>query len=241
MRSLRQLVKMRLSGSAKAKAWRLIGFGRMVAGPVTRLGLGLGMRPYSEEWGFDRGLPIHRWYIERFLEERRSDIRGHCLEFQEDSYSTRFGEGRVSRVDVLHVDPSNPRATIVADITRPNAIPSDTFDCIICTHVLHLIYECEKAATELHRILRPGGILLVTVPHVSMGGPEEIWRFTPRALDQLLRRTFGEENVRVAAFGNSLAAAAEIRGLCAWDLTDSQKRYRDQRFDVEVCGRALKA
>ena len=45
-------------------------------------------------WGFDRGVPIHRHYVEQFLREFASDIRGHSLEFQDDSYTSRFGAGQ---------------------------------------------------------------------------------------------------------------------------------------------------
>lgn len=83
----------------------------------------VGVRPLSEHWGWDRGLPVHRYYLEEFLKTFTADIRGRCLEFDIDLYASRFGGAGVSRVDVLHLDESNPRATIVADLTKPNDIP----------------------------------------------------------------------------------------------------------------------
>ena len=59
--------------------------------PYAHLRLGFGLRPMSYLWGLDRGVPIHRHYLEQFLREFSSDIRGHSLEFQEDSYTSRFG------------------------------------------------------------------------------------------------------------------------------------------------------
>ena len=143
--------------------------------------MGRDIEPLSYLWGFDRGLPLNRYYIERFLEEFRGDIRGHCLEFQDSPYTRRYGGDAVTKLDILHIDDSQPQATIVADLTKPNDIPTGTFDCIICTQVLHVIFEVDKAVSELHRILKPGGVLLATVPHISMCDPgwHEIWRFTP--------------------------------------------------------------
>jgi SAM-dependent methyltransferase len=208
-----------------------------------RVRLGVNAQPLSYLWGFDRGVPIHRYYLDQFINEFRSDIRGHCLEFQDDAYTSSYGNGAVSKLDILHIDDKNPLATIVADITKANQIPSDTFDCIICTHVLHVIFELETAVSELHRILKPGGVLLTTVPHISMCDPgwHEIWRFTPEGLALVLGKAFGNKNVTVRAFGNSLTAAGELRGLVAHEFSKATLDYHDPRFAVEVCARAFKA
>src|SRR5262249_8446831 len=171
-----------------------------------RMRLAFGVEPLSYQWGFDRGVPVHRFYTEQFLSECASDIRGHCLEFQEDRYTSRFGVGRHSKLDILHRDRSNRKATLIADLTANNEIPSDTFDCIICTFVLHVIFDVSTAVNELYRILKPGGVLLLAVPKVSMDGPEysELWRFTSAGLNALLSRSFDQQNIRIKAYGNSL-------------------------------------
>jgi SAM-dependent methyltransferase len=142
---------------------------------------------------------------------------------------------------VLDLDGANRRATIIADLTQPNDIPSASFDCIVCTHVLHVIFELDRAVSELHRILRPGGALLVAVPSVSMCGEGELWRFFPNALRGLLAGVFGPDNVIVRGYGNSLAAAAELRGLVAHELSRAELESDDPRIPVEVCARATKA
>src|SRR5829696_76019 len=70
------------------------------------------LTPVSDRWGFDRGLPIDRYYIEAFLGARAHDIRGAVLEVGDRAYTSRFGADRVNRSEVLHVDSSNPNATI---------------------------------------------------------------------------------------------------------------------------------
>jgi glycosyltransferase involved in cell wall biosynthesis len=208
-----------------------------------RLRLASGVRPLSERWATDRGLPIHRYYLAQFLREFRSDVRGHCLEFQDDTYTMATGGDAVAKLDILHIDHSNPRATIVADLTRPNDIPGEVFDCIVCTHVLHVVADLDKAISELHRILKPGGALLVAVPQLSMCDPEshELWRFTPEGLCLLLAKVFGRENVLLRAYGNSLTSACEIRGLASDELSPSVLDDHDPRFAIEVCARAVKS
>ena len=45
----------------------------------------------SRDFGFDRGTPIDRYYIESFLSTHASDIRGHVLEVADNTYTRRFG------------------------------------------------------------------------------------------------------------------------------------------------------
>jgi SAM-dependent methyltransferase len=49
------------------------------------------------------------------------------------------------------------------DITRI-ALPDECFDAIICSHVLEHVDEDRAAMAELHRVLAPGGWLIVMVP-----------------------------------------------------------------------------
>ena len=198
--------------------------------------------PMSYLWARDRGKPIHRHYLETFLAEFRRDIRGHCLEFQDPEYALEFGGDQVTKLDILHIDDSNKEATIVADLTKKNSLPDNQFDCILCTHVLHMIFDLQPAISDIHRILKPGGVLLVAVPHISMCGPEyhELWRFTPEGLERLLAQSFGGENVMVKAYGNSLTAAGEIRGMIIREFTEQELAYHDPRFAVEICARAIK-
>jgi len=209
-----------------------------------RVRQGIGIQPLSEYWGIDRGLPVQWYYMEQFLHEFSGDIRGHCLEFQEDSYTTRFGGSAVDKLDILHLDDSAPSATIIADLTKPNEIPINYFDCIICTHVLHLIYEFKLAISELHRILKPGAVMLVSVPHISsMCKPEwnEFWRFTPVGLHLTLAEVFGADNVIVKAYGNSLTAAGALRGIVTHEYCNYELNYHDPRFAIELCAHVTKA
>jgi SAM-dependent methyltransferase len=215
---------------------------RGLAAPFARAGLGLRVKPFSEAWGSDRGQEIARYYVENiFLKEFQSDIRGHVLEFFSDDYTSRFG-ANVSHVDVLNLEEGLPQTTIRADLTKPNDILDNQFDCIICTHVLHIIYEFDRAIAELHRVLKPGGVLLVAVPHVSMCDPgwHELWRFTNEGLNTALARQFDQANISMRAYGNSLTAAGQIRGLAAHEFSKAQLEKHDLRFAVDICARAKK-
>jgi SAM-dependent methyltransferase len=202
-----------------------------------------GVRPASRTFGYDRGQPIHRYYVDRFFQDHAHHIRGHCLEFDRAGYSQTFGKGRTTKIDVMDLDDDNPRATIVADLTKPNAVQSDTFDCIVCVHVLHLVYEADLFTKELHRLLAPGGALLLAVPGTQMIDPDwtEYRRWTGLGIQTLLGQFFDPTDIVVETYGNSLAAAAEMRGLACDEITPRELHAKDDLFQVEVCGLAVKS
>lgn len=216
---------------------------RRLISPYARARLAANVEPLSYVWGSDRGTEIARYYLEQlFLAEFANDVRGHTLEFFSDDYTTRLGRDRVVKKDFLNLEEGNPNTTILADLTKPNSIPSDQFDCIICTHVLHVIYEFDKAIADLYRILKPGGVLLLAVPHVSMCDPawHELWRFTREGLQSVLGKQFKSANIAMRAYGNSLTAAGQLRGLVAHEFTKKELHRHDERFAVEICARATK-
>src|SRR5215211_3311095 len=107
------------------------------------------LEPISREFGLDRGRPIDRYYIEGFIARHAEDIRGRVLEIKDPSFTRKYGGGRVGVSDVLDVEESNRRATIVADLTRADEVPTDAFDCIICTQTIHFIYGISAAVRTL--------------------------------------------------------------------------------------------
>jgi len=204
------------------------------------------LTPVSRVFGFDRGLCIDRYYIENFLAHHADDIQGRVLEIGDDAYTRKFGGERVTRSDVLHVAEGNPKATIVADLTCADQIPSDTFDCIILTQTLQLIYDMRAAIRHLHRILKPGGVLLATFPGISqisrydMDRWGDYWRFTDASTRRLFAEVFGPDNVTIQTYGNVLVACAFLHGLAANELSASELDFADPEYQVVITVRATK-
>jgi SAM-dependent methyltransferase len=202
--------------------------------------------PIDAHFGGGRGQPVDRHYIERFLGRSSADIRGRVLEVGDDVYTRRYGGLRVSRSDVLHVDGGNPKATVIADLAEAFDIPDDSFDCFICTQTLTYIYPVQSAVATIHRILKPGGVLLATVPGISQSDPYardrwgEYWRFTTQSLRRLLSDSFPRASVEVEAYGNVLASTAFLQGLAVEDLHHDELEHHDQRYEMLIAGRAVK-
>jgi len=200
--------------------------------------------PLSDHWGMERGTPIDRHYIARFLDAHRDDIRGHALEVKDSGYVDMFGAA-VTRVDVLDIDRTNSAATIVADLCSADAVPSDEFDCIVLTQTLQFIFDVTAAIRHLHRMLRPGGVLLTTVPSIIRSdrvlGNQDYWRFTTTTCRRLFGETFGDQYVDVGSFGNVLAAVAFLMGMAREELSRGELDTHDDRFPVLITVRVVKA
>ena len=201
-------------------------------------------QPLCPYFGYSRGTPIDRFYIERFLAANAGDIKGRVLEVGDDSYSKRFGGERISRQDVLDVRHDHDHATIVGDLSQPGILPEQAFDCIILTQTLHLIFDLEGAVSQLHHALRPQGILLLTVPGVSSVDRSEwasswLWSFTEPSLSRVLSGPFEPEHVTCSVFGNLFAASAFLHGAALEDVRTASLMPPDPYYPVLVAARAV--
>jgi hypothetical protein len=204
------------------------------------------LSPVGRKLGRDRGLPIDRYYIERFLSAHAHRIAGQVLEIGDDRYTRKFGGSRVTRSDILHVSADNPQATIVADLTRADQLPSDRFDCIILTQTLSFIYDVRAVLATLHRILKPGGVVLATMGGITQTSRsatdrwEYYWGFTTGSARALFEERFPPSGVLVESFGNVLAATAFLQGLAAEELRPEELDHRDPDYEFLVAVTALK-
>ncbi len=204
--------------------------------------------PISSIFGLDRGQPVDRYYIEKFLQSNASDIRGRCLEMGDAHYIRKFGEGKPDQIDVMHVTEGNPEATIVGDLTSADHIPSGIFDCIIFVQSLQMIYDFNAALRTLHRILKPGGVLLLTSHGISKIGRRlgrddwgEYWHFTSQSLEKLIHVNFPGAQAKVAPYGNVLSAVSYLHGLATEELSPEELDVLDPDFEVILTARVVKA
>jgi len=200
--------------------------------------------PLSRNWGYDRGGPLDRVYIERFVRDHAADIRGAVLEVQEADYTRRFGGPAVDRSDVVDLAESNLGATVITDLRAAANISDATYDCVILTQTLHVIAPMTDVVSECYRILKPGGVLLVTLPCLSRvcleyGRDGDFWRVTPAGARQLFEPVFGD-GVTVSIFGNPLAGAAFLYGLGPSEVEERDLSVTDIYNPTLVGIRAVK-
>lgn len=200
--------------------------------------------PVSVHWGRDRGTPLDRIFIERFLGRWQSDVQGRVLEVGDDRYTRQFGRDIVAS-DVLDADGTNPRATVVADLGLPETVPRSAYDCFILTQTLQYVFDLPAALQSVARLLAPGGVVLATVPALgkmdaAVGVKRDFWRFTRTSLQRLFEAEFADELV-VSTHGNVLLAAAFLYGFAAEELRERELDINDPLFPLVVTARARKA
>jgi len=247
IRRWRGMANFRVRGALAGPAVRKLGGAarRVRAKVPVRMGSLRRVTPLSRQFGFDRGLPVDRYYIEQFLEQQSQVISGRVLEVGDSSYTRRFGNGRVQQADVLNVAAGHPETTFVADLSDADHLPSDAFDCIVLTQTLHLVYDLNAAVRTLRRILRPGGTLLATFPGISPLSSDEWaatwqWSLTPVSARRLFGEVFGEANTEVVSYGNVLTSAAFLYGLAAHELRSRELAVSDPQFPMLITVRAVR-
>lgn len=177
--------------------------------------------PVSEKFGCDRGTPIDRYYIEKFISEHSNLILGNVLEVAESKYSRMFGckESKLDRL--LFVDGKGDG--LHADLTAHSTLPDSKYDCFICTQTLNFIYDIEAAVSGCYRLLKPSGKVLATVASICQISRYDadrwgdFWRVTSQSAFRLFTEA-GFRNVTVGSHGNMLAVIAQLQGIAVEDL-----------------------
>ena len=203
--------------------------------------------PISPIFGIDRGFPVDRYYIEKFIEDNADYIKGRCLELGDAFYINKFGGDRVQQIDVLHYVEGNPEATIIADLTCADHIPSNIFDCIIFTQTLQMIYDMKSALYHLYRILKPGGVLLLTSHgnskigrRLGRDGWGEYWHLTTQSAERLFNETFPGCQISVGSYGNVLSAMCALHGVVSEEIDKKELDFIDPDFEVIVTAKVVK-
>jgi hypothetical protein len=237
----------RYLGEPLKRAWRWAARrGRRIASPVDWGGL-RSVQPVSRAFGLDRGTPVDRYYIERFLALNAADIRGRVLEIGDATYTRRFGAARVSHSDVMHAVEGNPQATVVGDLATGAGLHEGTYDCLVLTQVFPFIFDVHAAAQHAHATLRQGGVLLATVPGLSQISRfdrdrwGDFWRFTSQGTQRLFEEAFGGSTVVTQVYGNVLAATAQLHGVASEELRKDELDFFDPDYEVIITVRAVKA
>jgi SAM-dependent methyltransferase len=145
---------------------------------------------------------------------------------------TDLFDGR--RKKVLHVAPEAPLSEVLentdsidylsADLGREDVMaamditdiryPDDTFDIILCSHVLEHVPEDRKAMGEFYRVLKPGGWAILQVPILAETTLEDLSITDPKEREKL----FGQHD-HVRSYG-----------------IDYGDRLSEARFSVTVDG-----
>lgn len=118
-----------------------------------------------------------------------------------------------------------------------------SYDLVLCTQVLEHCTNPQRIVDECHRVLKPGGTLIVTVPSVfpQHGYPADNWRFMPDGLRHLLRAFSRVQVLGELDFPESLASVNCYYGHVLTGRMGRAGRMIDPlwNFLTNLCGRAF--
>jgi len=82
------------------------------------------------------------------------------------------------------------RPDVVGDVRDMRMFVAGEFDSVLCNQMLEHVDDVARALSEIHRVLKPGGCLCITVPFIGRLHcvPHDYWRFSPYGLRCVLER-----------------------------------------------------
>lgn len=198
--------------------------------------------PASRSFGIERGLPLDRYYINRFISERAHKIKGKVLECggiftyagpygHPDSVDIIYPFREVAEADMTHI------ANLETGVGLSSLSPE--YDCIILTQVLGVIFDVQSTVQNVRDILSPEGVLIGSVPCLTAISDHdeerwgEYWRFTPMSVRRLLERHF--RRVDIQAFGNVKVACSYLHGCIVEDVFKEELALNDPMFPITIC------
>jgi glycosyltransferase involved in cell wall biosynthesis len=202
--------------------------------------------------GRQRGTAIVRYYWAHFLQKHQRDIQGHALEIGSIDTLRHYGDQAVTQADAMDLAAYSPDIRVVADLSRADDVPADTYDCFVNQFTMHLIYDVEAALYHSIRILKSGGVLLINFPCVDYYFPNGLdmrtgaplflhWWFTPIQVENLLRRVgLSEKDFKLDIYGNLFARVAYQMNMPAEELSRQELEYVDPGHPLLICVRAVK-
>ena len=203
------------------------------------------LNPISRKFGLDRGTPIDRYYIEEFLKKNQLLIKGRCCEISENFYLKKFAT-KNSFHEVFDYNTSNKNATIVGDLTKIDKLPNDLIDCFILTQTLNFIFDYQSAVAGIHKMLKKGGVALVTVSGISQISKYDYdrwgdyWRFTDKSIKEVFCKVFKKKNIEIKTYGNVLSSTCFLHGISAEELTHDELMHNDINYQITITIKATK-
>lgn len=137
----------------------------------------------SKKIGRALSVKLTRLTLDRFIVAHASSGRTLDLGAQTGPYAAHFPQ-RIA----LDVRPS--RGVHVVGDAQALGLADSSFDVVLCTEMLEHVPEPQRAIDEIRRVLRPGGLLLLTTRFLFPihDAPHDYFRYTKYGLRHLLRR-----------------------------------------------------
>jgi SAM-dependent methyltransferase len=190
--------------------------------------------PFSHRFGFDRGAPVDRYYLQQFVAAIGPKVRGRCLEIGGTLVNRGVYKLEVDEFRTLDLPHSGVADDLMGDAADPDVFAADSWDSILAFHVLEHCPDPFAVVHNIHRWLTPGGHAFIVVPCAQRmhNFPGDYWRFMPDGL-RVLFKEFAEAHV--SAYGNPLTVVSSFLGLSHTELPPEDMDFVHPDYPVISC------
>ncbi|MDQ2657631.1 MAG: methyltransferase domain-containing protein [Bacteroidota bacterium] len=138
---------------------------------------------------------------------------------------------KIHREKYVTADLESPLAKVKMDIHRM-PFADESFDCVLCNHVLEHVTDDIAAMKEIARVLKPGGFAILLVPFFAPVPDKTV--SDPSVTDRRMReKLFGQDD-HVRRYGNDYPVRIEQAGLSAVEDRFVDPLGKDQRLSYGV-------
>jgi len=194
--------------------------------------------PFCPQFGHFRGNPVDRYYLDRFIEQIRNEVKGVTLEIG-GSKGNRELYGLTNTTSYLTMDLNGEGLDIIGDAHDTQAVEEASLDTVLLFNVLE---HCERpwvVVDNIYQWLKPRGQVFCMVPNAQRVHrvPQDYWRILPDAMTSLFAR-FGRRKLYV--YGNPLTTLAAYYGIAAEELSREELDHYHENYPVANCIHAQK-
>ncbi len=196
--------------------------------------------PISEQFGTERGEPIDRYYVDKFLSNNSNYIQGDVLEIEDNTYTNKFSGGNVKNSFVMDVSSTADNVTFCANLETGDGIRNNIADCFILTQTLMYIFDLKTAAKNIGRLLKKNGVALITCSGLSQNSRRCMdnygcyFNFNKDVFVRMFEDEKNLEVIDVGSYGNVKTVSAHINGLCCEDLSERAFEHNDKYYPLIV-------
>ncbi|MBW4635650.1 MAG: class I SAM-dependent methyltransferase [Iphinoe sp. HA4291-MV1] len=195
--------------------------------------------PICPLFGFTRGTPIDRYYLDKFIGEIREQVAGNVLEvggvLRNREVYQFYNATEYQTLDIF----ASSGVTLVGDVHDPETIRPESLDAVVIFNVLEHCHNPWVVVKNIYSWLKVGGQCFCMVPSAQKlhDVPGDYWRPLPDGMKQLFQ-DFSQQKLHV--YGNPLTVVASFMGISAEELSLQELDDFHPDYPVATCMIAMK-
>lgn len=202
------------------------------------------MATYTTEIASDKLIsdnPIHQRLLKAYIVAipwAKGDLlevgcgEGRGVEVLASHVSSYRGLDKIEEV-IKNLQSKYPDHQFEQSVIPPfSSVPSDTYDVVVSFQVIEHIKDDHLFLKEIHRVLKPGGVAVISTPNINFSlsrNPWHIREYTPEQLKVLCGKYFSDVEAKGIGGNEKVMAYHEanrksVEKIIKWDVLNLQYR-----------------